>query len=190
MDGARLWESAPYYGRTYAEVAVLFDSVYVSFYKGIGGISGAALAGTQEFIKEARVWQVRHGGRPFTLFPYILAARAGLRHRIDRFPQYHARALEVAAILGAVPGILVKPSLPQTHMMHVYLRGSVEALSAANVDIARETRVQLARSFSSTELPDYSKFELSIGDASEALSNEEIDQMFRLLMGAAGSGEW
>jgi threonine aldolase len=189
MDGARLWESAPYYGRTYAEVAALFDSVYVSFYKGIGGISGAALAGAQEFIKEARVWQIRHGGRQFTLFPNVLAARAGLRLRINRFPQYHARALEIAEILGAVPGILLKPEPPQTHMMHVYLRGGVEALSAASADIARESRVQLARRFSSTELPGYSKFELSVGDATEALSNEEIERLFRQLLRAAGSGE-
>jgi threonine aldolase len=189
MDGARLWESAPYYGRTYAEVAALFDSVYVSFYKGIGGISGAALAGPRDFIKEARVWQVRHGGRPISLFPYILAARAGLHLRIARFPQYHARALEIAEILRTVPGILVKPERPQTHMMHVYLRGGVEKLSAANADIARDTRVQLARGFSSTELPGYSKFELSIGDAAEALSNEEIERLFRQLMQAASSGE-
>ena len=189
MDGARLWESAPYYGRTYAEVAALFDSVYVSFYKGIGGISGAALAGAQDFIKEARVWQVRHGGRPFTLFPYILAARAGLHLRISRFPQYHARALEIAEILSAVPGILVKPKRPQTHMMLVYLRGSAPALSAANADIARESRVQLARSFSATELPGYSKFELSIGDAAGALSNEEIERLFHQLMRGAGSRE-
>jgi hypothetical protein len=109
--------------------------------------------------------------------------------RLARFPQYHARALEIAEILGAVPGILVKPERPQTHMMHVYLRGSVEALSAANADIARESRIQLARSFSSTELPGYSKFELSIGDAAEELSNEEIDQLFRGLMLAAGGEE-
>jgi threonine aldolase len=32
MDGARLWESAPFYARTYAEICDLFDSVYVSFY--------------------------------------------------------------------------------------------------------------------------------------------------------------
>ena len=45
MDGARLWESGPFYERSYAEIAALFDSVYVSFYKGIGAIAGAALAG-------------------------------------------------------------------------------------------------------------------------------------------------
>ncbi len=34
LDGARLWESQPFYDRPHAEIAGLFDSVYVSFYKG------------------------------------------------------------------------------------------------------------------------------------------------------------
>src|SRR6185436_5025530 len=29
LDGARLWETAPFYRRSYAEIAGLFDSVYV-----------------------------------------------------------------------------------------------------------------------------------------------------------------
>src|SRR5215211_3150991 len=42
LDGARLWEAGPFYGREYAELAGLFDSVYVSFYKGLGGLAGCA----------------------------------------------------------------------------------------------------------------------------------------------------
>ena len=34
MDGARVWEALPYYGRPLHEICALFDSVYVSFYKG------------------------------------------------------------------------------------------------------------------------------------------------------------
>src|SRR5262245_29642715 len=33
LDGARLWESQPFYGKDYAAIAAPFDSVYVSFYK-------------------------------------------------------------------------------------------------------------------------------------------------------------
>ena len=33
LDGARLFESAAGYGRPLAEIAALFDTVYVSFYK-------------------------------------------------------------------------------------------------------------------------------------------------------------
>lgn len=37
FDGARLWEAAAGYGVSEAELAALADSVYVSFYKGLGG---------------------------------------------------------------------------------------------------------------------------------------------------------
>src|SRR4029078_7025245 len=56
MDGARLWESQPFYGRLYHEIADLFDTVYVSFYKILGGIAGSVLAGPTDIIAEARVW--------------------------------------------------------------------------------------------------------------------------------------
>ena len=54
MDGARLWESAACYDKTYAEIAAGFDSVYVSFYKGIGAFAGAMLAGDEAFVEQAR----------------------------------------------------------------------------------------------------------------------------------------
>ena len=57
MDGARLLEIAPWYGRDPAEIAALFDSVYLSFYKGLGGLSGAMLLGTAPFLKQATPWR-------------------------------------------------------------------------------------------------------------------------------------
>ena len=58
LDGARLWESRPFYENArYAEIAALFDTVYFSFYKGLGGLAGGALAGPADVIAEARVWQ-------------------------------------------------------------------------------------------------------------------------------------
>ncbi|HEY1014245.1 MAG TPA: beta-eliminating lyase-related protein, partial [Herpetosiphonaceae bacterium] len=101
LDGARLWECQPFYGRSYAEIAALFDSAYVSFYKILGGISGAALAGSAEFIAEAKIWQHRHGGRLHRLFPGVLAARAGLAARLERIGAYCAHARETAAALGS-----------------------------------------------------------------------------------------
>ncbi|MHB8645349.1 MAG: threonine aldolase family protein [Thermomicrobiales bacterium] len=184
MDGARLWESAPFYGRSYAEIAGLFDSVYVSFYKGIGAMAGSALAGSAAFIAEARVWQVRHGGRIIHLFPYLLSARTKLRQRLDRFPHYHERAVAIAEVLHAIPGIVVKPDPPQTHMMHVYLQGDPERLAAASLAIAREEKVALFRPLRPTDLPDWSMFELSIGDAADALTDSEIRAYFTRVMEA------
>ncbi|MCA1667085.1 MAG: threonine aldolase [Thermomicrobia bacterium] len=184
MDGARLWESAPFYGRSYAEISALFDSVYVSFYKGIGAMAGSALAGSAEFIAEARIWQVRHGGRIIHLFPYVLSARTKLRQRLDRFPHYHARAVAIARALASVPGVAIKPDPPQTHMMHVYLHGDPERLTATALDIAREEKVALFRPLRPTDLPEWSMFELSIGDAADALTDEEIHAYFTRVMEA------
>ena len=184
MDGARLWESAPFYDRPYTEIAALFDSVYVSFYKGVGAIAGSALAGSAAFIAEARVWQVRHGGRMVQLYPYILSARTKLRQRLHRFAHYHARAVEVAAVLRSVPGVIIKPDPPQTHMMHVYLHGDPERMMAAALKLAREERLYLFRSLRPTDLPEWSMFELSIGDAADALTDDEIRDAFTRVMTA------
>ena len=183
MDGARLWESAPFYGRSYAEIAALFDTVYVSFYKGVGGIVGAALAGPADVIAEARVWQRRHGGNLVQLYPYVIAARAGLRLRLPRFAQYHERAVRIATALSEAPGIVVKPNPPQTNMMHVYLRGDPERLKAAALAIARDEKVALFSYLAPTDLPGYWSFELSVGDATEALTDEEISSYFCQVMG-------
>jgi threonine aldolase len=185
MDGARLWEAGPYYERSYAEIAALFDSVYVSFYKGLGGIAGSALAGPAECIAEARIWQRRHGGSLIQLYPYVLSARAGLRKRLSRFAAYHERAQAVARVLCAIPGISVKPDPPQANMMHVYLRGSAETLLEASAAIARTERVLLFRRLVATDVPGIARFELSIGDGADALSNQEVDAYFRRLMTAS-----
>jgi len=53
LDGARLWEIAPFYaaeGHSVSEVCGLFDTVYVSFYKGLGALGGAMLLGTDAVV--------------------------------------------------------------------------------------------------------------------------------------------
>jgi threonine aldolase len=186
MDGARLWECGPFYGRSYADIAGLFDSVYVSFYKGIGAIAGAALAGSADFIAEARVWQRRHGGNLIQLYPFVLSARANLRRRLPKFEAYYQRAQAVARVLGAIPGITVKPDPPQTNMMHVYLRCDADALLDAATDIARTERVLLFRRLVSTGVPDVAAFELAIGDGAEAIGDREIAEYFGQVMDRAG----
>jgi threonine aldolase len=174
MDGARLWEVAAYYGRSYAEIASLFDSVYVSFYKGVGAITGAALAGPAEFVAEARIWQRRHGGNLLHLWPYVLSARIALRERLPRFASYHAKAVEIAAALAQVDGVILKPDPPQTHMAHVYLRGESEALLDASAELAREQGLALFTWLRPAPIPGYAMFELNIGDGALELTGDEV----------------
>lgn len=55
-DGARLWEIQPYYGVSLAEISALFDSVYVSFYKGLGGLAGLC------YWAQKGLWRTRRHG--------------------------------------------------------------------------------------------------------------------------------
>ncbi len=182
MDGARLWESGPYYGRTYAEIAAGFDSVYVSFYKGLGALAGSALTGPADFIQEARPWVRRHGGNLFQFYPYVLSARKQLRERLPRFPDYRERAAEIAGVLDAVPGIRIRPNPPQTNMMHIFLEGDRKRLLERSLDVAEAERVTLFRHLSPTSVPNMSVFEVTIGDAAGELTNDEIGELFSRVM--------
>ena len=146
LDGARLLESLPFYGRPAAEVAALFDSVYLSLYKGLGGISGCLLAGDEQLVAEAREWRHRHGGTLFELWPYAAAGLAGLRLRAARMPAYveHAQG-DRGRARRPWTACCSCPDPPLTPMMHVYLRGEADRLRRGDPpDRGRARPVDLA----------------------------------------------
>src|SRR5262249_39231946 len=116
MDGARLWEAQPFYDRPHAEIAALFDTVYVSLYKGLMGVWGALLAGERELVDHARVWRDRLGGSPDRLWPMALSAERGLDELLPRMAEFADRARKLAAVLSRVPGAHIVPDPPQTPM--------------------------------------------------------------------------
>jgi threonine aldolase len=165
MDGARLWMCGGFYDRSFAEIAEPFDTAYVSFYKDIGALAGAALAGPDDVIAEAREWRLRHGGRQWTMWPHAASALAGLKLRLPRMPAYRAKALELAAALDGLPGATVLPSPPQTSMFHIVFARDAAAMQAAALRVAREDRIWTWGVFAGTDVPGFSKAELSVGDA-------------------------
>jgi threonine aldolase len=174
LDGARLLESLPFYGRPAAEVAGLFDSVYLSLYKGLGGISGCLLAGDEQLVAEAREWRHRHGGTLFELWPYAAAGLAGLRLRAARMPAYVDQAKAIAAELATLDGVLLVPDPPVTPMMHVYLRGEADRLDAVIRRIAVERGLWTWPKTFTTELPGWRVVELSVGDATMEFTPGEV----------------
>lgn len=152
FDGARLWECAPHFGRGLDEIAGLADSVYVSFYKSLAGLSGAVLAGPESFVEEARAWRHRYGGLVFQQYPAALSALLGLERELPRLPSYVAHAKTVAAALSAglaeergVPWFRVHPDPPHTHQFQVWLPFDADALDEAGLRQAEETGVTLFR---------------------------------------------
>ncbi|MEV6249962.1 beta-eliminating lyase-related protein [Streptomyces sp. NPDC051742] len=151
FDGARLWECPTRFGRPLAEIAGLADSVYVSFYKSLGGLSGAALAGPEDVMAEARVWRHRYGGLVFQQYPAALSALRGLDVELPRLPSYvtHARVVADAvreAFEEAGTGwFRVHPETPHTHQFRVWLPYDAETLTAAALAQAEATGTVLFR---------------------------------------------
>lgn len=119
MDGARLWQCPAAYNKSLAEVAALFDSVYVSFYKDLGGIAGACLVGDQSFIDQAKIWIRRAGGNLYSLAPYVVAAREGLKKYLPGLAKRREQAIWLAEQLNTIDGLQTWPLVPQTNMFRL-----------------------------------------------------------------------
>ncbi len=182
LDGARLWEAAPYYqataSKSIVDVADLFDTVYVSFYKGLGAIAGCCVAGDRGTIEELKLWRIRHGGRAFGLWPYAASALSSLRLRGDRFADYYDRAQKIARVLQRIDGIEILPFPVQSPMMHVRVSGPVDAVRARVLNVARNDGVWMFGGPYDTEGPRLQRFEFNVGDATMEISIKEIGRLF------------
>lgn len=174
FDGARIWETTPHFGRDLETIAALADSVYVSFYKSLGGLAGAALAGPADFIAEARAWRVRYGGNVFQQWPAALAALSGIEHVLPRIPSYVEHAKVVAEVLGELPGARVHPHPPHTHQFQLWLPHSGDALNQAALALAEEEKVWFAYGWSDRPPTGMSVTEITIGEPALDWTADEI----------------
>jgi threonine aldolase len=181
LDGARLFEILPYYQKTAAEVCMLFDSVYVSFYKGIGGIAGAILAGGQDMIQESIVWKRRHGGDLISLYPYIVSANHYFDRRVDRMKRYYTEAKELAGLFNACHEVVsTTPLVPVSNMFHVHCMIPKEEMEPLLIGIYKETGIGFTGRLK--EINDQGcSFEISIGDQSGHIPKEALNKAFQLL---------
>lgn len=203
-DGARLWEVQPFYGVrslqlclqyhkrqyppaehlpevvTFRDLATLFDSVYVSFYKGVGAMSGAMLFGSEELVANAKVWGKRRGADVFSrgsvaldsevrfraLYPEI-GARIGDTQRPDDSASWTALGTRSAlqgvlsverrlwvlreyvivvqqmAAEAKCDAIRFDPPVPQSAMVHCYLKGTAALIDDCHARARKRSGVRL-----------------------------------------------
>jgi threonine aldolase len=190
MDGARLWESAACYQRSYADICAGFASVYVSLYKGIGAFSGAVLAGGEDFIAQARLWRRRMGGTLYHLSPLVASAAMRLDERLALMPALYQRTLTLATGLAALPGLKVSPAVPHTNMLDLYFDAPAHDVLHARDLIAQRSGCWLLGGLRATAVPGWSKANLYVGDQLLGADNERVLPLFAqmcTLMKAAGS---
>ena len=182
LDGARLWESAAGYGRPPADVAALFDTVYVSFYKGLGALPGCCVAGPEDIIAEVREWRRRMGGTLFGLWPNAASALSCLAQRLPMMPRYLSHTRAIADALRDLPGVTIVPDPPQTPMLHLLLRTTADGFTAAARRLATEQGVWTSPAAMSTPDPGTQRVELAVGDATLALQPAEVRGFVRALL--------
>lgn len=199
-DGARLWEAESFYcdpqspnPKTFEEFCGLFDSIYVSFYKGLGAVTGAMILATTETIVDCRVWSRRFGGNVYCQLPYFLSCWNGFNtngpqlflerkaklSRVVALITNIASELEAASSSGGGGGILrFDPPVPHVPMIHVHLRGSAEKVIAARDHTTSVTGVACFRALrpfravpSEDPHPSHQYFEMNMGPKNAAIED-------------------
>jgi threonine aldolase len=155
--------------------------VYVSFYKTLGGISGAALAGPADLVGEARAWRHRYGGQLFQHWPAALAALTGLDTVLPRLPEYVAHARTVAERLAQVPGARIHPDPPHTHQFQWWLPYSASALDDAALRLAEEKGIWLCGGWA-VGAPGYALAEVTVADPALAWTPGDVDEAVSALL--------
>jgi threonine aldolase len=181
MDGARLWETKAFYRKSYGEICRGFDSVYVSFYKGIGALTGAMLLGEKEFIEESRIWLRRFGGNLFQLQPYVASAAMRFDQALKQMPEYLRRTNEVYQVLKKIPSISFCPNPPQVNMFHLYFNSSQAKLVEARDKIAEQNKIWTTNNFQQTALENLCYTEIYVGEGLLKIKDEELFDAFSKL---------
>jgi threonine aldolase len=187
VDGARIWESTAYLGHALGEVTALADSTYVSFYKTLLGISGAALAGPAVLADYARSWRHRYGGQVFQQWPAALAAMTGLDRELPRIPGYVTHARTVAAALAELPGARIHPGVPHTHQFRLSLPYPAQALDDAALALADEEKVWFAGGWRDTEVPGTAFTEITVAGPALGWTAQDVLDVGSRFIGRAAT---
>nr|WP_173104989.1 beta-eliminating lyase-related protein [Bacillus sp. KH172YL63] len=180
LDGARLYEILPYYRKTAEEICSLFDSVYISFYKGIGGLAGAVLAGDEKFTEESKVWKRRHGGDLISLYPYIISADYYFDERISKMEEYYDGARELSAHFNACEGVSTVPEIPVSNMFHVLFQFPKKQIEELLIQLYEATGIGMTGYVKEVSQHECT-YEATIGDQYAHIPKQKLENFFTLL---------
>jgi threonine aldolase len=182
LDGARLWEATAGYGKAPAEIAVLFDTVYVSFYKGVNALPGCCVAGSEEDIAQVREWRQRMGGTLYGMWPNAASALGLLDGALAEMPARFEHAQAIAAAVGPVPGIRLVPDPPQSPMMHLLMEVPAERYAENAKQLAEKDGLWVWPTGFASGDPAMLRFELTVGRATLRHSPSSIASVLARLL--------
>ena len=123
LDGARIWNAPAAMNIPESEIAKHFDSVSVCFSKGLGAPVGSALAGSNDFIMEARRFRKQFGGGMRQAGIIAAGALYALENNRDRLTDDHDNAKILAKGLAEINGIEINPDDVETNIINFHVQG-------------------------------------------------------------------
>jgi threonine aldolase len=119
LDGARLLNAVVATGIPASTYAAPFDAAWIDLSKGLGCPVGAVLAGSREFIKEARRFKHLFGGAMRQAGIIAAAGVYALQHHIQRLAEDHAHAKLLAEALAGLPAVRLNPAEVETNIVMI-----------------------------------------------------------------------
>lgn len=121
LDGARVFNAATALKINVKEIARHFDSLMFCLSKGLSAPVGSILAGSKEFIKEARFVRKYLGGGMRQVGIIAAAGIVAINKMIDRLEEDHKRAKQLVEKIADIKEIEVHPEEVETNMIMVKL---------------------------------------------------------------------
>lgn len=182
MDGARIWSTRQHYdNRSFAQIADGFSSVYVSFYKDIGAIGGAALIGDADFIEEAKTWRGRLGGLVSEHWPQVCDTLRLLDNKLVQVENNVRLAKKYARHVSTITDLPVSPAVPQVNLFHVLLPYTQEQARQAHLNAAAESGIWLTNAFWNFENPKECAMEITINETASLVPEDELKHALTVL---------
>jgi threonine aldolase len=131
LDGARVFNAAHALKVAAKEICQNCDSVMFCLSKGLAAPIGSILAGSEEFIKEARKVRKYLGGGMRQVGVIAAAGIISLEKMIERLEEDHRRAKKLAEAISDIREIGVNPDLTETNFVMINLK-TMDSLSFLN----------------------------------------------------------
>lgn len=117
MDGARIFNAAAYADAPVDQVASYADTVQFCLSKGLAAPVGSIVAGSADFIERARGARKILGGAMRQSGVIAAAGLVALQSMVDRLPEDHRRARQLAEGLAGIDGISIDLKAVQTNIV-------------------------------------------------------------------------
>ena len=124
LDGARLFIASAYSGRSPAEYAALFDTVYVSLWKTFNSGIGAIVAGPKRVLEGMFHVRRMFGGNLAVGWPAALVARHYMDGFLDRLKSAVRVSEEFYTAIARHPKVSVSRIPNGTNLTRVTLKGA------------------------------------------------------------------